>query len=186
MSTNKIEDIRKHHGDRAAQKAAERAAQTLPQVGDRYGRVLQIGDRVHYNQSVDLLCEVLDIVPILDPRAPAGAVTIVLGTTIPLQTQARAVLGKVTRIWSAQEIAAMEAEQAGHQAPEPEPMPGPAPDPSPTGAGIVLTDLERKDDAPAPEQPAAPEPAPWAGPSEPIGPDSFGGTDYPDDLLERS
>ncbi len=51
---------------------------------DRFGNVIQKGMRVIYHPPHDLVYEVLDVKPVLDPRAPQGMCQMVLSVTFPL------------------------------------------------------------------------------------------------------
>lgn len=51
---------------------------------DRFGVPLKIGDYVLFRPFMDPVCQVVDIKPVIDPRAPAGLVTVVLQAVIPM------------------------------------------------------------------------------------------------------
>lgn len=90
---------------------------------DRFGKVIEKGHLVMFHNDVDMICEVTDIGPILQPNAPQGMVQIMLRAQVPVMTAAAqpsrllAVCGETEEYRAAREGAA----KNGDVEPEKEP-----------------------------------------------------------------
>jgi len=62
---------------------------------DRFGVPIAKGDLVTYRPGMDLVFEVVDVKPVLDPRAPVGAVVVLLAVSVPLNTMANQPIAEI-------------------------------------------------------------------------------------------
>lgn len=56
-----------------------------PAVLDRFNNPIPVGGMVIYHPPVDLVYQVVDVRPVMDPRAPKGLATVTLQVQFPIQ-----------------------------------------------------------------------------------------------------
>ncbi len=108
---------------------------------DRFGQPITAGTLVLYRSNVDVVFQVLDVKPVLDPRVPTGAVTLVLAVEIPLTVPVRQPIVTLVKIGArpvGQEAAGVTSDLTPVAAAEagPEAAPGPP---------LVLSDVDPRD-----------------------------------------
>lgn len=84
------EERRKHEQQAQARQAFAQALSAgdphaLPR--DRFGVAIRPGMKVLYRPNVDMIFDVVDVRPVLDPRLPPGVVTIVLQAAAPVSVR---------------------------------------------------------------------------------------------------
>lgn len=161
----RIDHVRKHHGEAAGDRAAERAHAAVdaraPRLGDRFGRPLRVGDRVlHQPTIMPVFCDVLDVQRVFDPKMPPDLIRVVLGTTFDITLRESQIATSITQVFDVDTIMQLEAELARQQEALRVGTPPASPPPGPT---IILTDA---DPVGTPPPPAAAEAPPAEKPAE--------------------
>jgi hypothetical protein len=98
---------------------------------DRFGQPLVVGSFVLYHPSVDLMFQVTEVKPVLDPRAPTGLVTVTLAVEIPITLKAGLAQMALVRLGMAQPVAVPDVER-----------PSPEEEPAASGPKLVVTDAD--------------------------------------------
>jgi len=77
---------------------------------DRFGVPIRPGQHVLYRPEIDVVYQVLDVKPILDPRMPTGSVQLVLTVTMPLVLGTQQPIGRLIAIGTPPEVEVTDAE----------------------------------------------------------------------------
>lgn len=119
---------------RFGQQVVERNIATMPR--DRFGAPIEVGSSILYRPEVDMVFQVTDAKPVLDPRAPTGLLQIVVQCQATLTVRAGLPFSRMIALG------------VTNPPPSPDELP---PDPS----GIQLTDAPVDTPAPQGDTPAS-------------------------------
>lgn len=135
MSDNAGHRFGQHQARVAAQRAQAKVQSGVIPPRDRFGNAIQPGDLVVYHPPVDLVFQVKDVKPVMDPRAPQGLVNVVLVVEVPVGVNVSQVTGNFIRVGRIQEQ--VEAGESVSESSAEEPTSETPPDVPPA---IALTD----------------------------------------------
>ena len=117
-----------------------RMAQVLSGAGarehpkDRFGSPMTKGSHVLFRPAVDVIYQIVDLKPILDPRAPVGTIQALLVAQIPVMFQAGQVHNEMVSLGDLMPQTVEATDGPAEQAPG---VPSPAADDAPIGPRII-------------------------------------------------